>query len=63
MKYTVSIINNGAENTFATDSRDSVKHLRNHGGQKAIVMDNTGKIVSMAQRGEDDKPYRCTVDR
>ena len=63
MKYTVTIINNGAENTYTTDSRDSVKHLRAHGGQKAVVTNKSGKIVSMAQRGEDDNPYRCSIER
>lgn len=61
MRYILTIINNGAENRYETDSRDAVKHLRNHGGDRAIVETKSGKTVSMAQRGEDGQPYRCTV--
>jgi len=60
-KYIVTIVNGLAENRFETNSRDSVNHLNNHGGDRAVVENKSGKTVSMARRGEDGKPYRCEL--
>lgn len=59
-KYIVTIVIGLAENRYETDSRDSVKHLRDHGGDKAFVENRAGKTVSAAKRFEDGRVYRVT---
>ena len=60
MKYILTIVNNGTENRYETDSRDAVKHLRNLGGDKAIVETREGKTVSAAVRDENGNAVHVT---
>ena len=60
-KYLVTIINNGSENTYHTNSRNAVKHLRNHGGNRAIVTNKHGKTISGAEYSQEFGFYRITV--
>ena len=63
MKYIVIIINGKEENRYETNSRNSVKHLREHGGHQAIVTNKSGRVVSAAARDENWNPVLIDWNR
>lgn len=44
-------------------SRDSKKHLQNHGGNRCAVYTKSDKLVSEARRDEGGNIYRCYIPR
>lgn len=60
-RYLVTIIDNGSENTYHTNSRNATKHLRDHGGNRAIVTTKQGKTVSAAEYSQEFGFYRIAV--
>jgi len=58
MKYTYTI---DGMNTYASDSRDSKKHLEQHGGNVCTVCNKSGNIVSESRRAGDGTVYRCAI--
>ncbi len=60
MKYIVTIVGDyRQELSYESNSRNSVKHLRDNQGEKCFVTDRNGNIVSAAQRFVD-KIYHVT---
>ena len=61
MKYRF-VINEGM-NIYESDSRDSKKHLRDHGGETCKVFDRSGRVVSAATRGGDGKISNVIIEQ
>ena len=59
MKYFVII----ERNIFESDSRDSKRHLKNHGGNECTVVDKNGKVVSKAIRTVNDRIINVCIGK
>ncbi len=49
-------------NTFESDSRNAIAHLRNTTNNNIYVYSKSGHILSGAERGEDGRLYHICVD-
>ena len=63
MKYIVTVISNFNTIEFESNSRNSIKHLRDNGGYRCIVRNKSGKFVSAAEFSETFGFYNiCNTD-
>ena len=53
MKYIIEVMNNFNTVEFESDSRNSIKHLRDNGGFRCIVRKKDGSFVSGAAYSEE----------
>ena len=53
MKYIIEVMSNFNTVEFESDSRNSIKHLRNNGGNRCIVRKKDGSFVSGAAYSDE----------
>ena len=62
MKYIVTVNSNFNEKTFESNSRNSIKHLRDNGGYECIVRNKSGEVISAARYNDDFGYYHVNIE-
>ena len=62
MRYIVTINSNFNTVAFESNSRDSIRHLRNNGGYRCIVTNKGGTVVSAAEYSDEFGYYHIDAE-
>ena len=62
MKYLVTVYSDSFyTKEFASNSRNSIHHLRENGGYKCEIRNKGGKIISVAQQDCNGNYFHCFI--
>lgn len=63
MRYLVKILKNGYGAEFESNSRNSLVHLKDYGGQVCKVYNKNGKQLSESRYSAEHGFYRCKYNK